>query len=241
MNGASTYDDFHTYTIDWTQDSITWYVDDQPVRTRLRKDTWNDTSKSFDYPQTPSRVQLSLWPGGLSTNAEGTIQWAGGLIDWDSQDIKDNGYYFVTVKEIKIECYSPPSGAKIQGNSSYIIGDESGLESSVIITNKDYVLKSFLGSGTDMDKEPPASTAISSGYPQATDIVETIPGNTGGGTNTHDIISGETLPNGTSYDNTDSGNTTKQTGFTQDSPGAASTFTSNFVSVAIVLAWVFAA
>lgn len=247
MDGPSTYDEFHTYTIDWTQDSITWYIDGKPVRTRLRKDTWNATSKSYDYPQTPSRIQLSLWPGGLASNAEGTIKWAGGLIDWNSQDIKDTGYYYVTVKDITIECYDPPSGAKIEGKKSYIIGDESGLESSVIITDKDYVLKSFLGSGTDMEKDLPASTAYSSGSSEPTEVVETIPGNTGGGTSTNDILSGEVPPNGTtSYDggdpgSSDNGNTTQQSGFTQELPSVASTFTSSFVAIAIAFAWVFAA
>lgn len=187
---------------------------------------------------------MSLWPGGLASNAEGTIEWAGGEIDWNSQDIKDTGYYFVTVKDIKIECYDPPSGAKIQGKKSYIINDDSGLESSVITTDNDYVLTSFLGSGTDMDKDLPKSVTISSGSSQPTEIIETIPGNTGSGTSTHDILTGEVPANGTSYENTysgDSSNTTKQSGFTQDAPSVASTFTCSFAAIAIVFAWVFTA
>jgi len=255
VEGASTYDEYHTYTIDWTPDAINWYVDGNLLRTKLKKDTWNDQKKIFEYPQTPSRIQLSLWPGGLATNGKGTIEWAGGLIDWDSQDIKEAGYYYVTVKELTMECYDPPSGAKIEGKKSYIYDNDSGLEDSVVISDKDYVLKSFLGSGTDMKKEPPKSTSISSGSSsKPTDVVETIPGNTGGGTSTHDIIvhdgntdggntngtTGGGYSNSTSY-GTDKGANSTGGPFTQDTGSTASTFTSSVVATLIVIAGIFAA
>lgn len=243
VDGGSTYDEYHTYDIDWTPDSITWHVDGKVLRTKYKKDTWNDKTKNYDFPQTPARVQLSLWPGGLATNAEGTIEWAGGLIDWNAPDVKEAGYYYATVKELKIECYDPPAGAKKQGSKSYIYGDESGLESSVIISDKPYILKSFLGSGTDLDKEPPKSTTTSSGGSQPTDVVETIPGNNGGGTSTHDIINngGNTDPSGNSTGgNTDSGfgdnTSTQKDGFTQDNTGDASKVKGSMMAVAVAIA-----
>lgn len=212
IEGPSTYDEYHTYSIDWTPDAITWYVDGNAIRTKTKKETWNEETKSYDYPQTPARVQLSLWPGGLPTNGEGTIEWAGGVIDWEHPDVKEAGYYYATVKELKIECYDPPAGAKIEGSKTYIYGDDSGLEDSVIISDKDHILKSFLGSGTDMDKEPSKPTATTSGATKQTDDVETIPGNTGGGTNTHDIIN-----NHQDNNNNNSGNSTDDNGETDSS------------------------
>lgn len=44
-----------------------------------------------EYPSTPSRVQISIWPAGISSSAQGTIDWAGGMIDWQSDEIKQNG------------------------------------------------------------------------------------------------------------------------------------------------------
>lgn len=234
VEGGSTYDEYHTYAVDWTPDSITWLVDGKAVRTKLKKDTWNDKTKNYDYPQTPSRVQLSLWPGGLPTNAKGTIEWAGGVIDWNSPDVKEAGYYYATVKELRIQCYDPPAGVKKQGSKTYIYGDDSGLESSVIISDKPSVLKSFLGSGTDMDKEPPKSS-VTSGSSKPTDVVETIPGNNGGGTSTHDIINNSGTNNGTDNGTTDT-TTAPKDGFTQDSTGDASRVKGSMMAVAVAIA-----
>lgn len=153
------------------------------MRTVNKKDTWNSTSKIYHYPQTPSRVQLSLWPGGAPTNAEGTIEWAGGPINWDHPDIQRTGYYYVTVKDISIQCYNPPSGARKEGSKSYIFTDGAGLESSVVISDKPTVLKSMLGSGTDMNKTPDDLTED-----EKLDEVETVPGNVGGGTSADDLV-----------------------------------------------------
>lgn len=86
---SDSFENFHTYEVDWTPDAITWYVDGESVRTLLREDTYNATSGDYMFPQTPSRLEMSVWPGGLSTNAPGTIAWAGGEISWDTADIKD--------------------------------------------------------------------------------------------------------------------------------------------------------
>lgn len=42
----------------------------------------NSATGIYNYPSSPSRIQLSIWPGGLPSAPQGTIDWAGGLIDW---------------------------------------------------------------------------------------------------------------------------------------------------------------
>ncbi|QSS61834.1 cell wall glucanase [Histoplasma capsulatum] len=88
---SNTFSDYHTYSIEWTPDSVTWFIDGQPLRTVLKKDTFDKGDNKYHYPQSPSRLQLSLWPGGKEGAPEGTIQWAGGLVDWDHEDIKKHG------------------------------------------------------------------------------------------------------------------------------------------------------
>lgn len=179
---SDTYSNYHTYEVDWTPDTVTWSIDGQVGRVLKKSETWNKTCNCYNYPQTPARVQLSLWPGGLSTNAPGTITWAGGEIDWNSQDIKDNGYYYVTFKEVKIECYNPPSGAKKEGSGSksYIYNNAAGLESNVVMTDQKTTLKSFLGTGTNMDIDLPKSSSSTPG--SSASEIATIPGLTGAGT-----------------------------------------------------------
>lgn len=57
-----------------------------------------------NYPSTPSRIQISIWPAGISSSANGTITWAGGLIDWTSPDYTANGYYWNTVQSVNMYC-----------------------------------------------------------------------------------------------------------------------------------------
>lgn len=194
----------HEYEIDWQPDTITWSIDGKIVRTLDREKTWNATANRYSFPQTPSRVQLSLWPGGLPTNGEGTINWAGGLVQWDSPYMT-NGYYYAAFDEVSIECYDPPAGAKKSGNKSYIYNDKSMTNLTVEITNDNTILKSLLGTGTNMSADYPHSSASASGSD-----VATVPGLTGAGPGTN----GQRPDNGTDSSNSggdDSGTNTAST------------------------------
>ena len=175
---SDTFDNFHTYNIDWNPDQITWSVDGQVGRTLKKSDTFNKTSNQYNYPQTPARIQLSLWPAGLSSNGGGTVAWAGGLIDWNSQDVKNNGYYYATVQEVNVQCYSPPSNTSESGNISYTYNNQAGTQDTVDITGNPTVLKSLLGTGTNMS----AGDSSSSGAPSASSQPASVPGLSGAGT-----------------------------------------------------------
>lgn len=172
---SDTYTNFHEYEIDWTPDKITWSVDGVAGRTLKRTDTWNATTNQWDYPQTPARVELSIWPGGASSNSMYTIQWAGGAIDWDSQDIKDYGYDFATFSSVTIECYNASSGLGTNKGKSYYYDNVSGLNNSVVNGDNATILASFLGTGTDMDAGADSSASASS----STSTADTVPGNSG--------------------------------------------------------------
>ena len=182
-NIANTLTTEHEYEIDWTPDQITWSIDGKQVRTQKKSDTWNATSDRFDYPQTPARVQLSLWPAGLPSNGQGTISWGGGLVDWSSQYVS-NGYYYAAFSEVKMQCYEPPSGAKVQGSVSYTYEDVAATNDSVVIGNKPTVLKSLLGSGTNMSADYPSAVSSASGSAKTEDAA-TVPGLTGAGPGTN--------------------------------------------------------
>lgn len=176
---SDTFNEWHTYEIDWTPEKITWSIDGKAVRVKKREETFNKTSNQYAYPQTPSRVQLSLWPAGLPSNAEGTVNWGGGLVDWKHEDIQNHGYYYAMFDEVTMECYDPPKGAKIEGSKSYVFTDAKGTEDTVKITNKDTVLKSFLGNGQDMDADFPTPSGTKK--PSQTSEIAVIPGLNGAG------------------------------------------------------------
>ncbi|KAL1652033.1 putative glycosidase CRH2 [Diplodia intermedia] len=178
----------HEYVIDWQPDSLTWSIDGKTMRTLSRKDTWNATSNRFDYPQTPSRVMLSLWPAGLPSNGEGTIEWAGGLVDWNSQYMQ-NGYYYAHFSSIDVECYDPPSGVTKSGSKTYTYDDKAGTNDTVVISDKQVILGSLSATGEDPDKGKASSsssgssskTSSASSSSSTAAAPESVPGMSGGG------------------------------------------------------------
>jgi hypothetical protein len=96
---ASTQNEFHTYALNWTSESLTWLVDNKPMRTL----NYADANGGKNFPQTPCNVRLGNWPGGDSKD-EGTVQWAGGKVDYTK------GPFNMTVASIKVINYSPGTG-----------------------------------------------------------------------------------------------------------------------------------
>jgi len=190
---SDTFNNYHTYEIDWTPESITWKVDDQIGRVKNKKDTWNSTANRWDYPQTPARVQLSLWPGGLATNAKGTVDWAGGFVDWEAADIQNNGYYYASLESVEISCFNADSAPGTNSGTSYLYNDRSGLNTTVIDGDDKTVLASFMATGTNMSFG--ATTASGSGSKPST-TVQTVPGLSGAGpgSDSHAGDSGDSDP-----------------------------------------------
>lgn len=94
---ANTEDEFHTYALNWTAESLTWIIDDKPVRTL----NYGDANGGKNYPQTPSTVRIGIWAGGDPSNNKGTIEWAGGETDYSAVP------FTMTVESIKVINYSP--------------------------------------------------------------------------------------------------------------------------------------
>lgn len=91
--------EYHVYTIDWTPDKITWYVDGNIVRTL---DRWNATGTGSDgrvesrYPYRPARVQIGIWD--TSNMPKGVQEWAG-IVDWSN-----NREYQAHIQWLNISC-----------------------------------------------------------------------------------------------------------------------------------------
>jgi len=210
---SDTYANWHTYEIRWTPDNITWLVDGQVGRVKNRADTWNATSGEWMFPQTPCRVQISIWQGGASSNAPGTIQWAGGPIDWNSQDIQDYGYDFATFGQIEVECYNATSPPGTHSGVSYTYDNIAAINTSVIDGNDPTVLSSFVATGLNMT----AGATANSSDTNSTSITN-IPGGSSNGPGSNGQAvggSGNDSSSGTGT-GTASGAQCSATGFTQD-------------------------
>lgn len=139
------------------------------------------------FPQTPARVQLSLWPGGLASNAKGTVDWAGGNIDWNGADVKTNGYYYAMFQSVEVSCYKTKSAPGTNSCTSYTITGATGTNDTVVDGDSPTVLKSLLGTGDDMNAGDPGKVASSSsGAASTPTAVAQVPGLTGSGTGSDD-------------------------------------------------------
>ncbi|KAK9322099.1 cell wall glucanase [Lipomyces orientalis] len=105
---------FHTYTIDWTRESITWYVDGAVARVLT-----SDTPEG--YPQSPMQIKIGSWVGGDPNNQPGTIAWAGGLTDFSQAPFN---FY---IRSLKVTDYS--------SGSEYVYADNSGSADSIQVVS----------------------------------------------------------------------------------------------------------
>jgi len=190
---SPTNENYHTYTFDWQETSMSWAVDGTTLRTVHKADTYNATTKTYQYPQTPAKIQFSLWPAGNPSNPEGTRDWAGGQIAWDTPYMT-NGYYWAQISEVDVQCYGAPAGANVsssaQAPKSYVYNALSGLEDSVAIAAANSTLASLYATGDNPNYNPFASSSSSSSAsgtasatgsaPSATDV-PTVPGVVGAG------------------------------------------------------------
>ncbi|KAK5129836.1 hypothetical protein LTR08_002773 [Meristemomyces frigidus] len=180
---TNTVQNTHTYTFDWQPDQITWSIDGNVMRTKQRNESYNTTTQQYHFPQSPARIELSLWPAGLEGNGAGTIDWAGGLVDWSSEYMS-NGYYYAMVNDVTVECYDPPSTFdKDFGTKAYYYTTTYGTNDTVAIGNNDTILASFYATGDDPTKDPNAvaSASGSKSSASATATPQTVPGVSGGG------------------------------------------------------------
>jgi hypothetical protein len=176
------------------------------MRVKQRSDTWNATGNRWDFPQTPSRIQLSLWPAGLPSDGQGTIEWAGGLVDWNSPYMA-NGYYYAMVSDVNVQCYDPPPGAQVSGSKSYVYTDTVATNQSIKITDDIVILKSLYATGDNPSYNPyGTTTSAPSNAPQ------TVPGVVGIGTR------GD-LPGGANNPASGNNGTSGGTGFSQGAAG----------------------
>jgi beta-glucanase (GH16 family) len=107
--------EWHNYTNVWTEEKLEWWLDGTLVRTLLPADA-NDT---WSYPQTPMSLRLGIWAGGDSSQAAGTIEWAGGETDYSTAP------FTMYVKSVRITDYSK--------GTAYNYTDRSGNSSSIQI------------------------------------------------------------------------------------------------------------
>lgn len=108
--------EFHNYTTYWTHEKLEWWIDGQLVRTL----NYEDALGGKNFPQTPCNVRIGIWPAGDPSQPTGTIEWAGGEVDYDKSP------YVMTVQSVRVQDFST--------GKEYSYGDQTGDWQSIKIT-----------------------------------------------------------------------------------------------------------
>ncbi|KAJ5426352.1 hypothetical protein N7465_001422 [Penicillium sp. CMV-2018d] len=145
---------FHTYTIQWSKDTVNWLIDGAIVRTL----NYKDAQGGARFPQTPMNIHIGIWAGGAPTNGQGTIDWAGGLTDYSK------GPYSMYIKSISVKNANPAE--------SYTWSDKSGSAESI----------QFTGSKAVTSRSTTTSDAATSSSSEATSSSTESPSTTTEGT-----------------------------------------------------------
>lgn len=100
-------DNFHNYTTHWTQSELQWWLDGNLVRTLQ----YGDALGGANYPQTPMTVRLGIWAGGDPSEQQGTIDWAGGVTNYD------DGPFTMYVQSATVNDFSSGKQYEYNGHS----------------------------------------------------------------------------------------------------------------------------
>ncbi|OQD93633.1 hypothetical protein PENSOL_c031G08580 [Penicillium solitum] len=149
---------FHTYTIQWSKDTVNWLIDGATVRTL----NYKDAQGGARFPQTPMNIHIGIWAGGAPTNGQGTIDWAGGPTDYSK------GPYSMYIKSISVKNANPAE--------SYTWSDQSGSAESIQFTGSKAVSSrstTTSDAATSSSSEAASSTESPSTTTEATSAAAT--------------------------------------------------------------------
>ncbi|RMD43899.1 hypothetical protein DV735_g1246, partial [Chaetothyriales sp. CBS 134920] len=116
-------ENFHNYTVNWTSEKLEWYLDSKLLRTL----EYADANNGHNFPQTPCNVRLGIWAGGDPKNPNGTIEWSGGVVDYDEAP------FTMVVSKVRV--------TDANSGTTYTYGDHTGDWQSIKISNSSAAIK----------------------------------------------------------------------------------------------------
>jgi hypothetical protein len=82
----------------------------------------------------------SIWPAGIESSAPGTVEWAGGMIDWDDPDYVAAGQFYAMVQSVTVLC-APPQQQGVNLTSYVYSSNQTVAEPLISYTNRSTHLK----------------------------------------------------------------------------------------------------
>lgn len=101
--------EYHNYTSYWDKDRLEWWIDGSLVRTVNYSEPLTVYGKN--YPQTPCKVKVSLWPVGIKGQTTGNLEWGGGYVNWT--DVP----FTMSVQRIRVQDFHSGKEYEYQGHT----------------------------------------------------------------------------------------------------------------------------
>ncbi|QRV91402.1 glycoside hydrolase family 16 protein [Ceratobasidium sp. AG-Ba] len=138
---SDTYVNYHNYTIDWQEDELNWLIDGNVVRTLKRPIPCLPQSLVVTSTLPPLRASNSVCGPGIESSAPGTVEWAGGMINWQDPDYVTAGHFSAIVSEVTVKCAPLTGVANSSAMTSYVYAanDSTGVP-TVQVTNHSTML-----------------------------------------------------------------------------------------------------
>ncbi|EXM15850.1 hypothetical protein V3481_002259 [Fusarium oxysporum f. sp. vasinfectum] len=146
---------FHKYSIEWNKNAVQWIIDGNVVRTLKAAEV-----KGF--PQSPMQIKLGSWCAGGSQTEQGTVDWAGGLTDFDKAPF--DAYY----KSVTIVDYAGGNGPAPKSVKEYVYDDNRGSADSIKVKYRS-TLDVEEKNNSDKNKPEPIGTEIETDAPREKD------------------------------------------------------------------------
>ncbi|KAF2084898.1 glycoside hydrolase family 16 protein, partial [Saccharata proteae CBS 121410] len=199
-------DTSHTYTVDWTKESVKWQIDGTTVRTL----NYADAVGGANFPQTPMNIRLGIWAGGDPDNSYWTIVWAGGNTTYSAEAGMP---WTMLVEKVEITNYNPAEG--------YNYTDTSGSSDSIKLLG-DYTAPTMTGAAAGNTGAAGIGAGAHSGDSSAAATSTATPADSATGSSPDASYTGVPVPAGTSTPSSANGSGSGSGSGSSDSPSATS-------------------
>jgi len=71
-----------------------------------------------------------LWPASISSSPKGTVDWAGGMINWNDPDYQSAGHFYARINSISVKCANSSNMPANSNITSYVYGGNNASSSS---------------------------------------------------------------------------------------------------------------
>jgi len=100
----------------------------------------------LDEIRIPYHLLYRIWPAGIPSSPPGTVEWAGGMINWQDPDYVSAGHFYAQYHSVTIKCTGTQKVAAGSDLVSYVYGgNRSDPAPTIVYSNRTTLLNAASG------------------------------------------------------------------------------------------------